>query len=98
MKKILIANRGEIALRIVRAARDYGAQSVAIYSDADSAALFVKHADEAYALKGDRAQDTYLNIDKVIDIAKRSGADSVHPGYGFLSESAEFANVSWTRG
>lgn len=91
MKKILIANRGEIALRIVRAARDYGAQSVAIYSDADSAALFVKHADEAYALKGDRAQDTYLNIDKVIDIAKRSGSDSVHPGYGFLSESAEFA-------
>ena len=93
MKKILIANRGEIALRIIRAARDYGVSSVAIYADIDSSALFVKEADEAYSLNGNRPEETYLDGTKIIEIAKRSGADAIHPGYGFLSESAEFAKA-----
>ena len=93
MKKILIANRGEIALRIVRAARDYGVSSVAIYADIDSSAPFVKEADEAYSLKSDRPEETYLDGNKIIAIAERSGADAIHPGYGFLSESAEFAKA-----
>ena len=93
MKKILIANRGEIALRIVRAARDYGVSSVAIYADIDSSAPFVKEADEAYSLKSDRPEETYLDGNKIIEIAERSGADAIHPGYGFLSESAEFAKA-----
>lgn len=93
MKKILIANRGEIALRIVRAARDYGLSSVAIYADIDSSAPFVKEADEAYSLNGNRPEETYLDVNKIIEIAKRSGADAIHPGYGFLSESAEFAKA-----
>ena len=93
MKKILIANRGEIALRIVRAARDYGVSSVAIYADIDSSAPFVKEADEAFCLKSDRPEETYLDGNKIIEIAERSGADAIHPGYGFLSESAEFAKT-----
>lgn len=93
MKKILIANRGEIALRIVRAARDYGVLSVAVYADIDSSAPFVKAADEAYGLDSDRPEATYLDGNKMIAIAKRSGADAVHPGYGFLAESAEFAKA-----
>jgi pyruvate carboxylase subunit A len=93
LKKILIANRGEIAVRVMRACREMGIASIAAYSEADKEALFAKYADEAYCIGPPPARASYLNIEKVIEVAKENGADAIHPGYGFLAENPKFARA-----
>ncbi|HCT30197.1 MAG TPA: hypothetical protein DIW31_05575 [Bacteroidales bacterium] len=98
IKKVLIANRGEIAVRVIRSCRELGIKSIAVYSDADRTAMHVRYADEAYHIGPSPSKESYLNGDKIIEVAKQCKADAIHPGYGFLSENAEFAKKCLTAG
>ena len=92
-KKILIANRGEIAVRIIRACQELGIETVAVFSEVDRNALHVRYADEAYCIGPAPSRESYLRIDKILDVARKTGTDAIHPGYGFLAEREDFAQA-----
>ena len=98
IQKLLIANRGEIALRIQRSASEMGIQTVAIFSDVDRCAPYVLNASEAYPLHGNLSKETYLDIDRIIDVARKAQCDAIHPGYGFLSENPDFVEATVSNG
>ena len=93
IKKVLVANRGEIARRIIRAAHGLGIEAAAVFSDADAEAVYTGEADVAVRLPGTHPTDTYLDVDRLVDAARRAGADAVHPGYGFIAENADAAQA-----